>query len=738
MSDKLYKLGLWSYKRRKFVLVGWLVVIAIMIGVMLNFQKPVSSEFKIPGTEAQATIDTLTQKFPAVAGASGRIVFAAPTGKSINDYQQVIDQTVREISRVDKVAVALSPFTTQAISPDKQVAIAQVQFTVDRGGVTEEMSKAILDTLDSPRNAGLQAEVNRDILGQPEPALVGPGEVIGFAIAALVLIITLGSLVAAGMPLAVSLVSVAIGVTGIFSLSALVNISSVTPVLSIMLGLAVGIDYALFIISKYRKYLLEGIPPVQSAGRALATAGNAVIFAALTVIIALSGLSVVGIPFLTTMGLTAAGTVAIAATVAITLIPALVGFAGYKILNKKRRAALKAAIQSHKQSGTAIHPPEESLNTFSYRWVKKITSRPVLPILAVLAVLTVVALPATKIRLAFPGDGDAPTGTSERTAYDLVTKSFGPGFNGPLIVVAELPKDQTPTRQKQSLGMLAQSLTKVGGVQFAVPGAVNQSGDTAILQVIPKTGPSDKATKDLIQRIRNDRDSLVANTEAKNLSVTGATAVSIDLDNKLAKALPIYVLVVVGLSLIVLLVVFRSVLVPIKATLGFLLSLAATLGALVALFQWGWFGIFQTTPIVSFLPIIVVGILFGLAMDYEFFLVSGMHESYTVDKHHAKKAVVHGFAHGARVVTAAALIMISVFSGFMLSPEPMIQMIGFGLAVGIFIDAFIVRMTLLPAVMALLGDAAWWIPKRLVKILPNISIEGNEAIYEIQDKKRGK
>ena len=735
MSDKLYKLGLWSYKRRRFVLAGWLLAIVATVGLMITFQQPVSTQFKIPGTEAQNTIDTLTQKFPAVSGASARIVFAAPSGKSITDYQQVINQTVQEINKVDNVAVALSPFTTQAISPDKRVGIAQVQFKVDRGGVTEEMTTAILRTLDGAKQAGLQAEASKDILGQPKPKLVGPGEILGFATAAMVLIITLGSLIAAGMPLVISLISVAIGVTGVFSLSGVVNISSTTPVLSIMLGLAVGIDYALFIISKYRKYLLEGISPSESAGRALATAGNAVIFAASTVIIALSGLSVVGIPFLTTMGLTAAGTVAIAAMVAVTLIPALVGFAGYKILNKKRRAALMDAKRAYKHTHKEIKPPEESLNTFSYRWAKKITNRPLLPIVTALVFLIIMALPITKIRLAFPGDGDAPTGTTERAAYDLVTNSFGPGFNGPLIVVAELPNGQTPDQQKQSLGVLAQALNKVDGVQFAVPGAVNQSGDTAILQVIPKTGPSDKATKDLIKRIRADREILVNNTGAKNLSVTGATAISIDLDNKLANALPVYVLVVVGLSLLVLLVVFRSILVPIKATFGFLLSLAATLGALVALFQWGWFGIFQTTPIVSFLPIIVVGILFGLAMDYEFFLVSGMHESYTVDKHHAKKAVVNGFAHGARVVTAAALIMVSVFSGFMFSPEPMIQMIGFGLAIGILIDAFVVRMTLVPAVMALLGDAAWWMPKWLLKILPNISIEGNEAIYEIQDEK---
>ncbi|MBI1857181.1 MMPL family transporter [Candidatus Saccharibacteria bacterium] len=729
MSDKLYKLGRWSFKRRKYVLSGWLVIVMIFVGLMTTFQQPISSEFTIPGTESQATIDTLSKSFPAASGTSGRIVFATPPTKTITDYQSVIDQTVQDISKVKNVAVVLGPLQTRAISPDGHVAIAQVQFSVERGGINKEMTQAILSALEVPRATGLQAEVSRDILGQPEPALVGPGEIVGVIIAAMVLIVTLGSLAAAGMPLAVGLVAVSIGVTGIFALSGVISVSSVTPVLSIMLGLAVGIDYALFIVTKYRKYLLEGITPAEAAGRAIATAGNAVIFAALTVVIALSGLSVVGIPFLTIMGLSAAATVATTATVAVTLIPALLGFAGKRVLSKSRRAEVMVAKRKH----TRVKVTEDSHKTFSYRWAKKVTKHPQIAIGMVLFMIILIALPTIKLRLAFPGDGDAPIGTTERTAYDLVSKSFGPGFNGPLIVVAELPNKLSLEQAQQTAGQLAQSLAKVEGVQIALPGAINKSNDMAILQLIPKTGPSDNATKDLIQQIRTNRQQIAGNSGAK-LSVTGATAVSIDLDQKLAKALPVYIIVVVGLSLLVLLVVFRSVLVPVKATLGFLLSLSATLGALVALFQWGWLGIFDKTPVVSFLPIIVVGILFGLAMDYEFFLVSGMHESYTVNKHASKEAVINGFAHGARVVTAAAIIMVAVFSGFIFGDEPMIRMIGFALAFGILIDAFVIRMTLVPAVMALLGDAAWWLPKWLAKILPNVSIEGNEAVYELEDK----
>lgn len=733
MSDKLYKMGRWAFKNRKKVLASWLIVIVVLIALMSAFRQPVSTQFSIPGTEAQETIDTLSKKFPAVSGASGRVVFAAPKGKTIADYQVVIEQTVTKIAKTKNVIAALSPFQTRSISPDGRVAIVQVQFGVDRGSIDQEMSDAIMATLSVPRTAGLQAEVSQDILGQPEPKLVGIGEILGFLIAGVVLVITLGSLAAAGMPLAVGLVAVAIGVTGLFALSRVIEVNSTTPILSVMLGLAVGIDYALFIITKYRKYLLQGISANESAGRAISTAGNAVIFAALTVVIALSGLSVVGIPFLTSMGLSAATTVAIAASVAVTLIPALLGFAGKKMLSKRLRLKLSKAQHDHKK----LKLFEDSHTTFGYKWGKRVTSRPLIPIIGVLILVAIVAAPVTKLHLAFPGDGDAPIGTTERKAYDLVSNGFGPGFNGPLIVVAELPTKQSQEQSQQTMGQLAQSLTKVDGVQFAIPAAVNQQGDTAILQVIPKTGPSSDATKDLIKNVRNNRTKLAENTGSE-LSITGATAISIDLDNKLINALPKYIFVVVGLSLLVLMVVFRSILVPIKATLGFLLSLVATLGALVAMFQWGWFGIFDTTPIVSFLPIIVVGILFGLAMDYEFFLVSGMHEAYAVNRHDAKKAVVNGFSHGVRVVTAAAIIMVAVFGSFIFSSESMIGMIGFALGFGILFDAFIVRMTLVPAIMALLGDSAWWLPKWLEKILPNISIEGNEAAYELEDKKNSK
>lgn len=729
MSDKLYALGKWAFGKRKLVVGGWLVIAIIMGFMMANFQQPASTALSIPGTEAQETIDKLGDKFPAATGASGRIAFAAPKGENLEQYKATVDTTLSKISQVEHVAAVVSPFQAQAVSPDGRIGYSQVQFDVEASEITEDMSAKITSALESTEGTGLEAEASSSLLGQPESALVGMGEIIGVGIAAVVLVITFGSLIAAGMPLAVALLSVALGLMGVFSLSGVFDVNSTTPILAIMLGLAVGIDYALFIVAKHRKYVMEGVQHKEAAGRAIATAGNAVVFAALTVVIALAGLSVVGIPFLTTMGLSAALTVLIAAVVAITLVPAMLGFAGKRILNKKKRVELESKTRLEKIQDN------DNKNTFPYRWAKAITKKPLIPLLVGVAALLIIAIPAARLQLGSPGDGTAAPETTQRKAYDLLSEGFGQGFNGPLIVVADIQKGSSPEIAKQQLGLAAQNIGKLDNVQLAVPAQVTPDGETGLIQVIPKTGPSDTMTKDLVSNIRENRATLAGNSNMK-LSVTGETAINIDIDDKLTSALPVYIAVVVGLSLIILLVVFRSILVPLKATLGFLLTIAATAGASVALFQWGWFGIFEVTPIVSFLPIIVIGILFGLAMDYEFFLVSGMHEAYTVHKQSPKKAVVDGFAHGSVIVTAAAIIMTAVFSGFITSGESLIQLIGFALAFGVLIDAFVVRLTIVPALMTLLGKAAWWIPKWLERILPNISIEGNEAEYDIQDHKK--
>ncbi len=718
MSNKLLRLGAFAFEKRWWVLASWIVILGLAIGAMQVFQKPVEDSFSIPGTESQVAFDKLAETMPGSTGGTGRIVFKAPEGQILADVEDTVDATLAAIGEIEGVEATVSPFETQALSEDETIGLAQVQLTGSMAEVPETLADDIDTALETAREQGVTAEAGGDISNPAPGSIMGPGEIVGIVVAAVTLIITFGALVAAGMPLLTAFIGVGIGVSTIYALGSVVSINTVTPILAIMLGMAVGIDYALFIVTRHRKYLMDGMQQKQAAARAIATAGNAVIFAALTVVIALAALTVVGIPFLSTMGLAAAGTVAIAAAVAVTLIPALLGFAGLKVLSKKQRADL--AINKGKNGKAALK------KRTAYKYVTFLTRRPLIPIVLGVGALLAIALPVTQLQLGFPGDGSAPKDSTERKAYDLISEGFGAGYNGPLLIVVELPDNLTDQQATEKTMHLIGALNQAEGVAYARFSGVSEDKRTIILQAIPESGPTEPATKGLVAGIREQGPAIAG--EGTNIYVTGTTAITIDMDNLLASALPKYLLLVVGLSFILLVIVFRSIIVPVKATLGFLLSIAATFGALVMFFQWGWFDIFEITPIVSFLPIIVIGIVFGLAMDYEFFLVSGMHEAYLhEEKGKPKAAVINGYTHNARVVTAAAIIMISVFSGFIFSHMQMVQMIGFALAVGILFDAFIVRMTLVPAVMALVGKAGWWLPKWLGRIIPHVSIEGDDT-----------
>ncbi len=718
MSNKLLRLGGFAFTKRWWVVAGWLLIVATAVTLMNIFSQPASDAFSIPGTESQVAFDELGKVMPEATGGTGRIVFAVPDGEQISARKDVIDTALTRIDGIDGVKATISPFVMGTISQSGNIALAQVEIEGAMTEVSATLADDITAALEPVRAAGVQAEAGGDIVNPAPDSILGVGEIVGVVVAAITLLVTFSSLAAAGMPLITAFIGVGIGVSGIYALSGVVDVNTVTPILAIMLGLAVGIDYALFIVTRHRKYLMDGLEPKQAAARAIATAGNAVIFAATTVVIALAALSVVGIPFLTVMGLAAAGTVAIAATVAVTLIPALLGFAGLNVLSKKQRA-LRA---EHKKKGEKA----ELKKSWGFRYSSFLTRRPLSVLAVAVIVLGVIALPATQLQLGFPSDANAPKTSTERKAYDLLAEGFGPGFNGPLLIVSQLPSGLSAEEAGARVMEIAGKLGAVQGVATVQPAGISDNNEAAIFQVIPTTGPTDEATKDLVAAIRDNRAELAG--QGGTLYVTGTTAITIDMDNLLAEALPKYLGVVVGLSFILLIIVFRSLIVPLKATLGFLLTIAATFGALVVLFQWGWLGIFEPTPIVSFLPVIVIGIVFGLAMDYEFFLVSGIHEAYMhEDKGKPKEAIIRGFVQGSSVVSAAAIIMISVFSGFIFSHLQMVQMIGFALAFGILVDAFVVRMTIVPAVLALAGKAAWWIPKWLAKIIPNVSIDGDET-----------
>jgi RND superfamily putative drug exporter len=679
MTTTLHKLGRTAFRRRRLVLSLWLAFFGAMILGAATLSGSTDGSFSIPGTESQQAIDLLEQRFPAAGGASGTIVFAAPEGEALTGARRTaVDDGIAQVAKAPDVAGASDPL----VSDDGRIALSRVSFDQQADDIADGSREAVQRAAERAERAGVQVEFGGDAVVEAEES--GFGELLGLGVAALVLALTFGTLVAAGLPLLTAIVSIGIGLTGITVATGFLDLSSEVPTLALMLGLAVGIDYALFIISRHRSQLFRGMDPEESAARAVGTAGSAVVFAGATVMIALAALSVVGIPFLTAMGLAAAATVAVAVLVALTLVPALLGVAGMRLAKGKNF-----------ETG-----PRAARPTLGSRWGGLVTRHRVPALVLTVVALAACALPMFDMRLGMGDDSSAAPGTSNRKAYDLLSEGFGPGFNGPLTLVVE------GTDAERAATAAARDLRSDRGVASVSEPTLNRAGDTAIVSLIPRSGPATEQTKDLVKRIR-ERDTRVL--------VTGQTAVNIDIAGRLADALIPFLAVIVGIAFVLLTIAFRSILVPLTAIGGFLLTIGATLGALVAVFQKGFgadlIGVGEAAPITSLLPILIIGILFGLAMDYQVFLVSRMREEHLRGAD-PTAAVTEGFRYGARVVTAAALIMGAVFAGFVLEHEPIIKSVGFALAFGILVDAFVVRMTLIPAVMALLGERAWWLPRR--------------------------
>ncbi|WP_108987543.1 MMPL family transporter [Streptomyces coelicoflavus] len=675
MATLLSRLGRFSFRRRRLVALLWL---ALLVGAaVLAGRAPAAppNDFSMPGTEAQQAYDLLEQSFPELNadGAAARVVFRAEDGKVTDAATRgAIEDTVRALGDGPQVVRVTDPFATRSVSEDGTTAYAQVSYAVSAAELEEDSRTALQETVERAASPELSVEAG----GNAVSAMPGghSSEAVGLAVAAVVLVVTFGSLLAAGLPLLTALLGVGVGALAIKVLAAPLGLGATTTSLAVMIGLAVGIDYALFVVSRYRAELARGRDGTQAAGHAVGTAGSAVVFAGLTVVIALAGLSVVGIPMLTQMGLAAAGTVVLAVLIAVTLVPALLG---------------------------------------------------------------VVALPAASLETGLPGDDSKPVSTTQRRAYDLIADGFGPGYNGPLTVVVQAG-DTGDTGDTGDSGDgdggdpgAARAAEEVAGridgrddVSAVGPPRLSASGDTAVLNVVPAASPGSTETTDLVHALRDPEFERASDAR---VLVTGTTAMNADVSQKLSDALPPYLALVVGLAFLLLIAVFRSLLVPLKAALGFLLSVLAGLGAVVAVFQWGWLGsvlgVTEPGPIVSIMPIFMVGVVFGLAMDYEVFLVTRMREAY-VHGRSPKESVVSGFEHSARVVTAAAVVMVSVFAAFLGSEEQILKTIGFGLAAAVLFDAFVVRMTLVPAVLALLGRSAWWLPRRVDRLVPDLDIEG--------------
>ncbi|MHB8891726.1 MAG: MMPL family transporter [Candidatus Limnocylindrales bacterium] len=753
MSKFLYRLGGLAYRRPRVFIIAWLLILGIVIGFAATGGGRISTSLTIDGTPSQQVLDQLREELPAASGGQGTLVFTVPQGERLDQGERAtaIAAAARDIAAlpvvVDRPSPAAagdaapngtapnaagamdaalpyhplvadgSPVPGVLVSTDGSVAMLQIQFTTQVDGLPEGTTDNIVAIAERNTTvSGITVLPSKSLDAMHPP--IGGHEAIGLGIALLVLLMTLGSLRAAGLPIITALTGVAIGVGGAFALSESITLTTATPALALMIGLAVGIDYALFVVNRQRRLILiDRLSAADATARAVATAGSAVVFAGSTVIIALAGLTIIGIGFLTTMALVAAATVGLAVLIALTLLPALLGVVGEGICSTKARAA-----------GRAIASEEE--RHLANRWVGFLVRRPWVAIAGALVVVALAAIPAQSMSLGMPTGATNNLDSSSRQSYDAITRGFGEGFNAPLIVVAH--PGGGATLDQQDIGAITAGLKATGDVATATLMGASLDGSLAIFTVIPEQGPDDASTAQLVEALRSP-DSAVATSADVTLGVTGLTAVNIDISGRLGDVLPEYIAIIVGLSLLLLLFVFRSVVIPIKATVGFLLSIAATFGLTTAVFQGGWLmglvGVDTSGPLLSFLPIMVTGILYGLAMDYEVFLVSSMREA-RIHGMPARRAIVHGFDHASRVVVAAAVIMTSVFASFILSEDPMIKQFGFALAVGVLIDAFLVRMTLVPAVMSLLDDRAWWLPRGLDRLLPSVDIEGEGHVPE--------
>lgn len=731
MARMLYRLGTTAFRRWPLFIAGWLIFAVVLGSVAAAFSKPMSDEFTIPGIPSEEAADLQQELFPeaedAFDDATVTVVVAAPEGHTLDepsyearvadliaaipDLPQMSDDPEANPGLVDpNVAAANTPPAFSPLSEDGRIGILSFQWDVDSpSDIKPETIEAAEELFDEQSGDGFVVEAN----GPGMQAMSPPGgaaELIGIGIALVVLLLTFGSAIAAGMPIITAIFGVGLGMTGITAMTAVTDVGSSTPMLATMIGLAVGIDYTLFILARYRSELHHTDDRGHAAGIAVGTAGSAVVFAGLTVLIALSALAIVRIPFLTAMGLAAAATVLIAVLVALTLLPAILGMLkSWTFRGRVRRERVKRDEQ-----GLILNN--------GVRWGRLVGRAPIAFVAVIVIGLGALAIPIGQMYLAFPTDSTAPSDTTRRQASDLMTEAFGPGREGPLLVVVDgrdLASDQDRQTAFEDVAAWAAGKDDVADASLV---ATNEAGTGAMIQVTPESGPDEPATLDLLDALRDGQAGIEADT-GTTTGVTGLTAITTDVSDRLTSALPIYLTVVVGLAFILLMLVFRSILVPLTATLGFLLSVLATLGATVAVFQEGALGIFEGQPIVSFMPIFLIGMVFGLAMDYQVFLVTRMREAH-VHGLSTREAVVDGFRNSARVVVAAATIMIAVFAGFMLEDDAVVKSMGFALAASILFDAFIVRMALIPAVLYLLGEKAWWLPRWLDRILPDVDVEG--------------
>ncbi|MFN2606383.1 MAG: MMPL family transporter [Acidimicrobiales bacterium] len=715
----LERLARTCYHRRRRVLAAWIVAFVLMGVLGATEAGKYSTNFSVPNTDSQRATDLLDSRFPARAGDTISVIYQAPGGVTAPDVRARAEAVFAQLATYRHVESVISPYSPEGarqVSKDGTIAFASLQLDVLGQDMPVNVTKqmvAQVKKLDA--EGGPRFELGGLAVQQSEFQNGGGSEGLGILAAVLILLISFGSVLAMGLPILTAVMGIGIGLAIVELLAHVVNVPNFAPIVAAMIGIGVGIDYALFIVTRYRQGLHRGLDPERATVAAMTTAGRAVLFAGTTVVISVLGMLLMNLPFLEGVAVGSAAAVLITMIGSVTLLPAMLGFAGHAV--DKLKVPFLARDEGDHRSG------------FWFRWSRLVQRRPWPALVAGLVAVVLLAIPIFSLRLGFPGEETTPTSRSSRRAYDLFVAGFGPGTGAPLILAADL----RGAKGVATLDPLVAALASQPGVASVSPATANPAGDAAVVQLSPVTGAQDEATSTLVHRLRGSviPDAIVG-TGAK-VYVGGPTAAFIDQSASIKSRLPVFIGVVVFLSFLLLMAVFRSILVALKAAIMNLLSIGAAYGVLVAVVQWGWlkglFGIHVTSPIANFIPMMMFAILFGLSMDYEVFLLSRVREEYVRSGDNGI-AVADGLAATARVITAAALIMIMVFLAFVLGPELVIKQIGLGLAAAILIDATLIRMVLVPATMELLGRANWWLPGWLDRMLPTVSFEASEDALE--------
>ncbi|MFD3376523.1 MULTISPECIES: MMPL family transporter [unclassified Streptomyces] len=704
--------------RRPWVTIGaWVAALALVLPLAGLVGGSFVDDLVAPGSQSEKAMELLEERFPEASGGSAVAVFAVPEGERIDRHRTAVEAAVGRAAEVEHVATVTDPFTAGSVSPDGRIGYVQIDFDVPSMKVRPEQIDALNDAIEPVRGDGVVAELGGDAVFINAETPTSGAEAAGLLSALVILVVAFGTIVAALVPIALALVAVAAGLGSIVLLANATDVSTAAPTIGAMIGLGVGIDYALFIVARCRENRAAGQDNSTALSNAMSSSGAAVLFAGGTVVVAMSALALTGLGFLTSIGLSTSLVVLFAVATALTLLPALLSLLGDRIHKGRRSLRTRRVKKSDSPEKTAW-----------WRFAHRVSGRPWPYLLAGSAVLLALAIPALRMETGFPDAGNDTTSTTHRRAYDLLAEGFGPGFNAPLLLVADL---RDPGVDAEGIPELSRRVADDPGIASLGEPRFSAAGDTVVLPVLPTTAPADAATSDTLERVRG--------IIPDNVAVSGLTAMTDDLTRQLADTLPVFIAAILVVSFLLLMLVFRSVAVPLKAAVMNLLSIGGAYGVVVAVFQWGWLGglfnLHETLPIVSPLPTIFFAVLFGLSMDYEVFLLSRVREEYDATGD-PTESVARGMAVTGRVITSAALIMTVVFLSFVANPSPLVKMMGLGLATAIVLDATIVRMVLVPASMALLGRAAWWLPRPLDRRLPRIAVENVEGVEGVEGVER--